>query len=396
MFGRRGDWRRGAIAAAQLHRAARPLWLRSTADGRGRGGRTGGGRGIAAGPGGRGDTRGPDSRCPLRTNGRQRGGIDPGVGGGSLPMKIERIVTHALAAHLERPVIFAIGPYHTFTATLVEVITDDGRVGIGECIVRRAPRVTATIVEDLLAPLLVARDPRDVGRLWDEMFAQLRRWGHSRGFVLEAMSGVDIALWDLVAQSSGEPLYRALRGAGRDRVPCYASKVYLADTAGMVAQARQQVGAGYKAIKVQVGRSEALGGMLADVATVRAIREAVGPEVTILLDANGAFDAATAIRFCRQLEPLDLTWLEEPVPPDDVSGYELIRRNTTIPLAGGESEFGIFGFRDLIERRAIDVLQPDVSRIGGFTAALWLGALAHAYHPCGTSSHHRSPSRARA
>ena len=295
-------------------------------------------------------------------------------------MKIERIVTHALAAHLERPVIFAIGPYQTFTATLVEVITADGRGGVGECIVRRAPRVTATIVEDLLAPLLVGRDPRDVGRLWDEMFAQLRRWGHSRGFVLEAMSGVDIALWDLVAQSSGEPLYRALRGAGRDRVPCYASKVYLADTAGMVAQARQQVGAGYKAIKVQVGRSEALGGMLADVATVRAIREAVGPEVTILLDANGAFDAATAIRFCRQLEPLDVTWLEEPVPPDDVSGYELIRRNTTIPLAGGESEFGIFGFRDLIERRAIDVLQPDVSRIGGFTAALWLGALAYAYN----------------
>src|SRR3970040_1140161 len=183
------------------------------------------------------------------------------------------------------------------------------------------------------------------------MFAQLRRWGHSRGFVLEAMSGVDIALWDLVAQSSGEPLYRALRGAGRDRVPCYASKVYLADTAGMVARARQQVGAGYKAIKVQVGRSEALGGMLADVATVRAIREAVGPEVTILLDANGAFDAATAIRFCRQLEPLDVTWLEEPVPPDDVSGYELIRRNTTIPLAGGGAGVGLFGFRDLIERR---------------------------------------------
>jgi L-alanine-DL-glutamate epimerase-like enolase superfamily enzyme len=295
-------------------------------------------------------------------------------------MKIARVVAHSLAVRLERPVVFAIGPYDTFTATLVEVTTEDGRTGVGECIVRRAPRVTAAIVQDLLAPLLVGRDARDIGRLWDAMFAQLRRWGHSRGFVLEAMSGIDIALWDLAAQASGEPVYRVLRGAGRDRVPVYASKVYLAATDSMVAQARQQVEAGFGAIKVQVGRSETAGGMLGDVATVRAIREAVGPGVTLLLDANGAFDAATAIRFCRHLEPLDIAWLEEPVPPDDISGYRLLRRRTTIPIAGGESEFGIFGFRDLIERRAIDVLQPDISRIGGFTAALWLGALAYAYN----------------
>ncbi len=295
-------------------------------------------------------------------------------------MKIERIVTHPLVARLERAVMFAIGPYDTFMGTLVEVITDDGHRGVGECIVRRAPRVTATIVQDLLAPVLLGRDPRDVGRLWEEMFAQLRRWGHSRGFVLEAMSGVDIALWDLIARDSGEPLYRVLRGAGRERVPCYASKVYLADITGMVAQARQQVESGYGAIKVQVGRNETQGGLRADVATVRAIREAVGPEVTILLDANGAFDAATAIRLCRHLEPLDVTWLEEPVPADDVSGYALIRRSTSVPLAGGESEFGIFGFRDLIARRALDVLQPDVARIGGFTPAQWVGALAYAHN----------------
>ncbi len=295
-------------------------------------------------------------------------------------MRIEHIAVHPLAAPAERPVLFAIGPYQTFTATLVEVRTDDGRVGVGECIVRRAPRVTATIVQDLLAPALLGQDPRDVGRLWEEMFARLRRWGHSRGFVLEAMSGVDIALWDLVAQVHGEPLYRALRGAGRDRVPCYASKVYLAPTEEMVAQARQQVAAGYAAVKVQVGRGEAEGGFHGDLAAVRAIRQAVGPQVLLLLDANGAFDAATAIRFCRHLEELDIAWLEEPVPPDDISGYALLRRSTTIPVAGGEAESGVFGFRDLIAQRAIDILQPDVARIGGFTAALMLGALAYAYN----------------
>lgn len=295
-------------------------------------------------------------------------------------MKIERIVTHALAGRLERPILFAMGPFQTFVATLVEVWTDDGQHGVGECIARRAPRVTATVVEDLLAPVLLGRDPRDVGGLWEAMFGQLRRWGHSRGFVVEAMSGVDIALWDLLARAAGEPLFRVLRGAGRERVPVYASKVYFAATDHMVAEAAALVRQGHRAVKVQVGRSEAQGGLRADVATVRAIREAVGPEVALMLDANGAYDAATAIRLCRELEPLDITWIEEPVPPDDVSGYALVRRSQAIPVAGGESEFGLFGFRDLIERRAIDVVQPDIARVGGFTAALRLGALVHAYN----------------
>jgi L-alanine-DL-glutamate epimerase-like enolase superfamily enzyme len=113
---------------------------------------------------------------------------------------------------------------------------------------------------------------------------------------------------------------------------------------------------------------------------VRAVREAVGPDVELMLDANGAYDAATAIRVARQLEPLDIAWLEEPVPPDDVSGYALLRRRTAIPLACGESEFGVFGFRDLIERRAVDILQPEIARVGGFVGARRVAALAHAYN----------------
>lgn len=295
-------------------------------------------------------------------------------------MRIASVKAAPLAGSVEKPIWFGIGPFPTFYATLVEVRTDDGRVGVGECIARKAPRVTATIVEDLLTPVVLGRDPRDVTALWDEMFEQLRRWGHSRGFLLEAISGVDIALWDLLAQASGEPLYRTLRGAGRTQVPCYASSVYFAPIEHMVEEALSQVRHGHKMVKVKIGRNAAMGGRRTDVASVRAIREAVGPEIGIMLDVNSAYDAAGAIMVCRELEPLDILWIEEPVPPDDLSGYELIRRSQRIPVAAGESEFGIFGFRDLIERRAVDVLQPDIARIGGFTAAMRLGTLAQAYH----------------
>lgn len=295
-------------------------------------------------------------------------------------MKIARVVAHPLAAKAPRPVSFSIGEYSTFYGTLVEVTTDDGRTGVGESIARQAPQVVAAVVDDMLAPLLIGRDPRDVAGLWEQMFAQLRRWGHSRGFVLEAISGVDVALWDLLARAAGEPLFRALRGAGRDRVGCYASKVYLTDVERMAQEAAGMKRRGFRAIKVQIGRRETQGGLRADIASVAAIRESVGPEVAIMLDANGAYDAATAIRLGRSLEPYDITWLEEPVPPDDISGYALIRRGQGVPLAAGESEFGIFGFRDLIERRAVDILQPEIARIGGFTAALQLGALAYAYN----------------
>lgn len=295
-------------------------------------------------------------------------------------MKIASVASHPLARSLEKPIWFGIGAFPTFYATLVEIRTDDGRVGIGECIARKAPQVTATVVDTMLAPVLIGRDPRDIEALWDEMFAQLRRWGHSRGFVLEAMSGVDIALHDLLARAAGLPLSKFLGGWGRPAVKCYASSVYLAPFEQMAAEAADQVAHGHVAVKVKIGRNEAMGGLRADVASIRAVRDAVGPQVEIMLDANGAYDAATAIRVARQLEPLDIAWLEEPVPPDDVSGYELIRKNTSIPLAGGESEFGVFGFRDLIERRAIDVLQPDIARVGGFTAARRVAALAHAYN----------------
>jgi L-alanine-DL-glutamate epimerase-like enolase superfamily enzyme len=295
-------------------------------------------------------------------------------------LKIAKLVTHVLEGKAERAIQFGAGSYGTFTATLVEITTDDGITGVGECIARRAPRVVDTVVRDLLWPVVEGRDPRDVAGLHDEMAARLRPWGHYRGFVQEGISGIDTALWDILAQAEGVPLYKALRGAGRDRVGVYGSKVYTTDLPAMAKEAEAAVARGHKAIKIQLGRSAEFGGPNADVEVCRVIREAVGPDVEMGADVNSAYDAGTAIRVCERIAKYDLWFLEEPVFPDDLDGYERIRRVASVPLACGESEFGTFGFRELFRRGLIDVAQPDVARIGGFTAALRVGALVQAYN----------------
>jgi L-alanine-DL-glutamate epimerase-like enolase superfamily enzyme len=295
-------------------------------------------------------------------------------------MKIAQVVCTPLAATPPRPVEFSMGAFTTFSAVIVDVRTDDGHAGVGECIVRRAPEVVATIVNRLLAPQAVGRDPWDVEGLWEEMLTLLRRWGHSRGFVLEALSGIDIALWDLLSRAVGQPLYKFLAGAGRGGVRYYVSKVYFDEIPRMAEEARRLVTEGHRALKVQIGWPESRGGHRADVRTVRAIRDAVGPDIEVMLDANGAYDIGTAIRVGRQLEELNVAWLEEPVPADDLDGYAHFRRSVRVPVAAGEAEFGLYGFRDLIARGGVDILQPEVARIGGITAARRLWALAHAHN----------------
>ncbi|HUQ41308.1 MAG TPA: hypothetical protein VM052_02285, partial [Candidatus Limnocylindrales bacterium] len=160
---------------------------------------------------------------------------------GGTRLKIKTLVTHVLEAKAEKTIQFGAGSYGTFTAVLVEITTEDGITGVGECIARRAPRVVDTVLRDLLWPVITGRDPADVSGLWDEMFARLRPWGHYRGFVQEGMSGIDQALWDILAQAEGVPLYKELRGAGRARVPVYGSKVYTADFGVMAKEAETAV-----------------------------------------------------------------------------------------------------------------------------------------------------------
>ncbi len=293
-------------------------------------------------------------------------------------MIIASVEADVLVGRPQHGVRFAIGNYDEFTLVLVTVTTEDGLTGYGEALARRGATMTATAVRSLLAPVLVGADARNIGGLWQAMFDRLRRWGHAGGVVVEAISGVDCALWDLAGKRAGVPVWRLLHGAGRERVPVYASSVYIDSDEVMVAQAQEQVAAGFGGIKIKIGRDADEGGVRGDLRAVGKIREAVGQDVELMVDANGAFDAATAIRVGRALEALDVTWLEEPVPADDLEGYRRVHAMTSTPLAAGESVFGALGFEPLIGERLIDYVQPDLGRCGGMTAAAQVGAMVFA------------------
>lgn len=293
-------------------------------------------------------------------------------------MKIASVGARLLAATPERGVEFGIGHYDVYSMVLVEVRDEEGRRGYGEAIARRGGEMTVAAVESLLGPVVVGAEPRDVEGLWVRMIDRLRRWGHDRGTVIEALSGIDSAIWDLLGKQEGKPVWELLRGSGRERVPCYASSVYIADPETMVAEALEQRDRGFQTIKVKIGRSRGETGIAADVEALEAIRAALGPTAGIVVDANGEYDAATAIRVGRHLERLEIGWFEEPVPPDDLEGYARIRQVLGVPLARGETDFSPFGFRALLARRLIDVVQPDLGRCGGVTGARHVYTLAYA------------------
>ncbi len=289
--------------------------------------------------------------------------------------EIVAVTADLMVGRPEHGVSFAIGRYDEFAMVLVRVTTADGLTGYGEALARRGGQMTASAVESLLAPVLTGADAGDIGGLWVTMFERLRRWGHAGGVVVEAISGVDTALWDLAGKRAGQPVWALLHGAGRTQVPVYASSVYIDSEAAMVAQALEQRERGFAAIKVKIGRPSEDGGVRADLRALAAIREAVGEETELYVDANGAYDAATAIRAARTMEEIGIGWLEEPVPADDLDGYRRVHAMTSTPLAAGESVFAAAGFQRLLGEGLIDYVQPDLGRCGGITAAMQVSTL---------------------
>ena len=291
-------------------------------------------------------------------------------------MKITRIEVFELEAPLAKPWRIATYELSSLLATLVRVHSDEGLTGIGECIVRLGPGATRAVVEEVLAPVVIGRDAFDIEGIWDDMYRTMRARGHSRGYLLEAISGVDIALWDLMGKKLGLPVAKLLAGHGRSEFPAYASSILLDTPAVMAEEAARLAAGGYTAIKMKVG-----GGQKADIARMDAVREAVGSKVDVMLDANSGYDAPTAIAVGQHAEKLGVFWLEEPVVPDDLAGYRRIRSALKgVRLAAGEGEFTVAGFRPFLEEGLLDVVQPDIARAGGFTGCRRIAALADAYN----------------
>lgn len=291
-------------------------------------------------------------------------------------MRIESVRGIPLLAVLDEPQRTGVATYTKLGIALVEVRTDEGVLGYGECLARYSPRIWAAIVDDLLAPLVVGEDPFDTEHLWTRMFRDLRSFsGHSRGMLVEAIAGVDTALWDIKGKAAGLPLHALLGGATRTRVDAYASSIMQRERSAMEAEAASLVERGFRAIKIKVGV-----GVEHDAMTVRAIRRVVGDHIDLMLDANGAYQAPDAIELAHRVQDLRITWFEEPVVADDLDGYERIRAASAIPLAAGEAEFTRFGARDLLARKVIDVIQPDVARAGGVSETRKIVDLAAVQH----------------
>ena len=261
---------------------------------------------------------------------------------------------------------------------IVEIFTDDGLVGVGNAAL--APQVTKQVIDLYLKPILTGADPWDSEFLWQHMYRKTMAFGR-KGIAMAAISATDIALWDILGKSSKQPVYRLLGGRSKPRIPVYASRLYSSPLDQLAAEAKRYKDEGYKAMKLRFGwgPNDGAAGMQRNVDLVRTVRETVSDEIDIMADAYMGWTLDYAKRMLPLLEPFQLRWLEEPVIPDEIHGYAELRRSGRIPIAGGEHEFTIYGFRQLLEAQAVDYIQFDTNRVGGITQARKIAGLAEAH-----------------
>lgn len=259
-------------------------------------------------------------------------------------------------------------------ATFAIIETDEGVTGLGMAATPAARRV----IDDYLVEALLGQDPFDIERLWQDMFWRVRSFGR-KGLAFCAISAVDIALWDLKAKALDLPLFRLL-GAVRDRVPVYGSGGFTdLSIDALVSEQVAWVDRGMRAIKMKVAKDFGTRER-DDLERVRCVRDAIGPEVDLLVDANNGYYAKQAIRMGERFADLDVRWFEEPVLADDMPGLAQVAAALAIPVATGEHEYTRYGFRDLLTSRSADIVQPDVVRVGGVSEWLKIAHIAQAFN----------------
>ena len=263
---------------------------------------------------------------------------------------------------------------------VVELEDEEGRIGVGTA--GFGNPATVELLQQL-EPLVVDRPPSEVAYVWESTYRATLNIGR-RGVVLHAISALDIALWDLFGKQLGVPVYELLGGKLRPSLPAYASWLYATeDLDALAAEAAAWAAQGFTAVKQRLpnGPLEGREGIRRNVELVRTVVDAVGPDVDVMADAYMSWDAGYAIRCIRAIEDagLRLRWLEEPLVPDDIPGLARVRASVSTPLAAGEHEATRYGFRQLVEAGAVDVLQPDVNRLGGITEARRVWALGETF-----------------
>ena len=287
-------------------------------------------------------------------------------------MKITDIKAIPLFIPLKETSPYSANPKRRGYHVLVKVFTDEGITGYGEAVPFTHGAVSV-FIEQQLKPMLVGQNPMHVEKLWDTIYRQ--RFGHGiKGIAIYALSAVEIALWDIIGKARNLPIYEMIGGLCRDKIKAYASLMEYREPEEVAEIALRWVGEGYTAVKIHQGASNAI-------ESVKAVREAVGDDIDIMLDVNGAWNPQEAIKKAKELEQYNLLWLEEPIwPVDDYEGLARLRDKTDVLIAAGENEYTQYGFKELITRRAVDIIQPDVIMTGGILACLKIFALAEVWN----------------
>jgi L-alanine-DL-glutamate epimerase-like enolase superfamily enzyme len=293
-------------------------------------------------------------------------------------MKITSITFEEYRWPRARPITNGLHTYTHVDYALVRIGTDEGVEGIG---LGTGGAIQRAVI-DHLTPLLIGQNPLNVERLWAAMWVP--KLIGRRGLTTRAISAIDIGLWDLRGKVAGLPLHTLL-GGYRDSVPTYVAGGYYEEGKGLrelAAEMEQNVAMGALAVKMKVGAVP----IAEDVARVRAVREAIGPGIKLMVDANCAYRHYEAIQLARRMEEFDVFWFEEPVAPDDYDGHRKIAAATSIPIATGENEYTRYGFRDLIRNDCAAILNADAKVLGGITEFMKVAALAQA-HDLGIAPH---------
>ena len=289
-------------------------------------------------------------------------------------MKVERVTTHIVEAPLSEPFHWSIGEASVRSSCVVEIITDTGLVGWGECF---GPARPAAAMIKAYEPWLIGFNPLATEQIWQNLYASYRDQGQ-KGVPICAISGIDIALWDIKGKHFGAPIHQLMGGPLRTEVKAYATGTYrkrdgnpMDYIADEVARYKDE---GFLAVKLKIGFE-----VDEDLALIAKVRDVIGPELGLMLDANHGYDAVDAIRLARAAEAFKIGWFEEPVSPEDLDGYLAVKSATSIPMAGGETEYTRFGFREIFRRRAMDYIQPDTCAAGGLSECKKIADMANAF-----------------
>jgi D-galactarolactone cycloisomerase len=272
----------------------------------------------------------------------------------------------------ERSLGSSRGRTGTRFTTLVRLETDDGVVGWGEAFA--PPRTVATCIEEMLADEVIGMDPYEVESFAEGTYTGRHSGYHFGGsaFVQSAVSGIDIAMWDIIGKQTGAPVYRLLGGEEIESVVPYASTGYVTSWGEDINEPlREAADEGFRAVKLKIGR-----GIDDDVERVAAAREHLGADAFVMVDYNGNYEPKQVQRSVDALSEYDLTWIEEPVPPENRSGYRQLRETVDVPVACGEAHYGRFEFKQLIDDRLVDIVQPNLGRVGGLSEARFVAKLA--------------------